>query len=67
MRISIKSKLLRLVIATGEDADEVEAQPAVEWIQMDDGSFEVAPDADAEDTGGDGEGSLGFGFNPKMR
>lgn len=66
MRISIKSKLLRLVIATGDDAEEVEAQPAVEWIQMDDGSFEVAPDADADDIEGGEERSHGFGFNPKV-
>lgn len=59
MRVSIKTRKRRLVIATGEDAV---AQEAVEWIQMDGADLSIAPDTE-ETSGEDGEeAARRFGF-----
>jgi hypothetical protein len=46
MRISIKTKKRRLLIATGDDTAVEEQQ--VEWIQMNGGDFQVVPEEEIE-------------------
>jgi hypothetical protein len=48
MRISIKTKKRRLVIATGSDTDALEPATQSEWIQMSGADLTVAPDPEAE-------------------
>lgn len=66
MRISIRTKKRHLIFTSGEDSATAEA---VEYIQMHGGDFDIAPDGEAAEDGGDElvERGRSFGFAPRTR
>lgn len=48
MRISIKTKKRKLLIATGDDAEQHETEEQVEWIQMNGADLSIAPEPEGD-------------------
>lgn len=75
MRVNIKTKKRRLMIATGDDAREAERpsleELTAEWVRLDGADFSIAESDDEGSLDGDEEdwipNEMSFGFAPKRR